>query len=254
MIQNTAAMNRQKIKVSIASNNLPASVKEEMWAIYRHYYHYTREEFFQRFQKNNFYSFYTLEGKIVGFTGLRIDRIDGKLLVYFGQTVIDESSRGNFLIPRTALRLFARYWKDMLLSKMYFWADNLTYKAYLVFAKNLEEFYPSYQEETPAPVNRLIDQIGEKYYPETFCPETKTVRKDAVLVNDINTVIAPKYLADPDIRFFTLANPRYDRGHGLITIGPMHLQNVVGVIKKSIAKKFKRKEQPRWRTVLRSAA
>lgn len=236
-------MKKAKITVTITTNELSRETKDQMWAVYQGYYHYSREYFMQRIRRNNYFSFYKADGRIIGFTGLRINRTEvcGKecLLVYFGQTAIDRDYRGNSLIPRTATKLFLRYWKDLIAGRIYVWADSLTYKAYLVFAKTLREYYPNYKARMPEHVGQLIDFIGREYYEETFCPETGTVRKETVFVNDTTTMIDVRQETDPDVLFYHRANPEYINGHGLITMAPMHLPNYLQVLAKCAGKWWK---------------
>ncbi len=140
-----------KIDVNIIANNLSQDTKEQMWQVYKRYYHYTKSDFMERVAKNNYYSFYTVGKKIVGFTGLRINRSkvygQSQFLVYFGQTVVHEDYRGQSLIPVTGAKLCMKFWKEILYSKVYFWADALTHKAYLGFAYTVKAMYPSRKHE-----------------------------------------------------------------------------------------------------------
>ncbi|NRB53245.1 MAG: hypothetical protein HRU41_36655 [Saprospiraceae bacterium] len=234
-------MKNTKIKVQIVSNDFSTATKEEMWTVYSKFYDYSKEYFMQRIHKNNYFSLYTVDGKIIGFTGLRIDRprIQGRrhLLIYFGQTIIDHAYRGKSLIPTTGAKLCLRYLPEMLTSKTYFWADCLTYKAYLVFAKTLEQYYPSYKEALPSKTKTVIDFIGQRHYSGTYCSTTGTVRKDTVVVNDASTTRIPmKYRQDQDIQFFTQANPLFMEGHGLLTLGPVNFTNF-GILMKRLFQK-----------------
>lgn len=233
-------MKKASIQVTITSNDLNESTKEEMWTVYQKYYNYSREYFMQRVSSNNYFSFYKVKGKIIGFTGLRINRTEinkqKRVLIYFGQTIIDQNYRGKSLIPRTATKLCLQFWKDLLLGRVYVWADALTYKAYLVFAKTLGEYYPSYRTNTPKPVRGLINFVGDKYYGKTFNPNTGTVTKNTVFVNDPTTQINPQLESDQDVLFYAAANPKYTQGHGLITLAPMHARNYLKVVAKSLKK------------------
>lgn len=233
---------KTKVKVNIVSNNLPEEIKEQMWEVYRQYYHYTKATFMQRIKKNNFYSFYTANGKIVGFTGLRINRakVEGKrqLLIYFGQTVVHADYRGKSLIPVTGAKLCLKYWKEMLFSDVYFWADALTYKAYLVFAKTVEEIYPSRKRFMPTMIKAIVDHLGMLHYGNNYCIKTGTVHKQKVLVNDTTMRIPQKYKTDEDIRFYVQANPLFEQGHGLLTITPMNLTNIGQLFTRYIQKIF----------------
>ena len=230
-----------KIKVSIETNQLSDHTKEEMWKVYQPYYHYSKEYFMARIQKNDYYSFYRADGKIIGFTGLRVSRatVGGKkqLLVYFGQTVVHEDYRGKSLIPITGAKLCLKFWKELLTSKLYFWADSLTYKAYLVFTKTVEEVYPSCRYGMTSEAKALINQIGATYYTDTYCEATGTVQKDTVWVNDTTMQIPQKYQADEDIQFYLQANPLFMEGHGLLTITPMNRRNI-GMLLNRYMRKF----------------
>lgn len=233
-------MKNSKITVSIVSNELSPAVKEEMWNVYQMYYDYSKTYFMQRIEKNNFFSLYKNGDQIVGFTGLRIDRtrINGRkrLLIYFGQTIIDTDYRGRSLIPTTGAKLCLKYLPEILTSKTYFWADCLTYKAYLVFAKTLEVYYPSYKNEKCQDTQDVIDFIGETHYSNSYCRQTGTVEKEAVVVNDPNTQIPYKYRKDPDINFYAGANPLFMEGHGLITLGPVTWNNFGNLMSRLVNK------------------
>lgn len=235
-------MKKAKIKVSIVGNELNPALKEEMWEVYSKYYDYSKAYFMERMEKNNFFSLYTVEEKIIGFTGLRINRttINGKkrLLFYFGQTIIDADYRGNSLIPTTGAKLCLMYLPEILRSKTYFWADCLTYKAYLVITKTLENGYPSYKNNQAGDEKDVVDYIGRTHYGNTYCPQTGTVRKDNLVVNDTNTQIPFKYRQDPDINFYVKANPLYIEGHGLIALGPVDFTNFTILLKRLVQKTF----------------
>lgn len=217
-------------KVLITDNNLSESTKEAMWNIYHHYYHYDKDSFMARIKRNNYYSFYVHNDELVGFTGLKIDdaKVNSKniFLIYFGQTIILNDFRGKSLIPLTGFKLFMMFWKKFLFSEMYFWADTLCYKPYLVFAKTLDEYYPSYQQATPKSVKSVIDYIGRTHYQDSYDATTGTVRKDINLVRDPSSVITAYDRLDPDIRFYEEANPDHPQGRGLITLGPGNAKNV----------------------------
>ena len=229
-----------KISVSIETNNLSAATKEEMWELYRHYYFYDKTYFMKRIESNTHFSFYKSQERIVGFTGLRINRsmVKGRkqFAIYFGQTVIHEECRGKSLIPMTGAKLCLKYWKELLFSDAYFWADALTYKAYLVFAKTLDEIYPSRRQQTPAMVKAVVDHLGQIHYQKAYCPKTGTVRKKKVLVNDTTMHIPQKYRNDDDIRFYVETNPKYIEGHGLLTITPMNASNLKKLMTRYIGK------------------
>ena len=225
-----------KVSIKLTANNFTTDTKEEMWNVYKPYYNSNGQDFIKRIVTNKQFAIYEHNGKIVGFTGIRINRtkVDGKrkMLIYFGQTVIEQSFRGNALLTMTALKVCLKYFKELILSDVYFWYDALSYKSYLVSAKSLKEFYPSHMQQTPHSIKRLINFIGQKHYQGSFCEELGTVVKSNIFVNDPSVSIGINDIKDKDIQFFMKANPNYDKGHGLITLTPMNRKNVLVLVKR----------------------
>lgn len=228
------------IRINITTNAFSDSEKESMWQIYSKYYHHSRESFMNRIPTNNYYAVYSLDGQIIGFTGLRINHamIEGRkrLLMYFGQTVVEKEYRGYGLLQKTGARLCLIYWREVLKGNAYYWCDALTYKPYLVFAKTLKDYYPSRKYTTPASVRSIMGYIGEKHYRESYQAATGTVKKPFNFVNDRTVTIREEDLSDPDIRFFARANPGFSKGHGLLTIAPISIRNVFYIAKNLLRK------------------
>ena len=246
-----------KIKVSLYRNSFSESVILKMWDLYKASYEYAQTEFLTKITTYDYISFFKQEEEIVGFVGIKIDRptLHGQdyLLIRFGQAVIQPQHRGKSLIPTTGLKLCQLLWKDILFRKVFFWADNLTYKSYLVFAKTVPEYYPSYQQSTPYLIKEVIDFIGQERYSTTYDKATGTVWKNRNLVNDVNCEVCFKYLQDPDINFFTKANPFYTKGHGLITITPMNRKNILVLIERGIWNLFSNRKR-KGKKISRQAA
>lgn len=84
--------------VLLEQQSLTHAQKAEMWSIYKGFYNYSEEHFMERIHRNTHFSLYLHDGKIVGFTGLRIDKtkVNGRRqwLMYLGQTVVTRQYRG----------------------------------------------------------------------------------------------------------------------------------------------------------------
>jgi len=209
---------QNKIIVTIQENKLASSTISEMWQVYQKCYHCDYDTFIEKLKTSNYISFYKQGGKIVGFICIEAVRqhLHGRnyLLLRFGQVIIAKAFRGKSLIPITGAKLCRLFWKDFLFGHTYFWADALTYKSYLVFAKTLEEFYPSYKQPTPYQVKDVIDFIGANRYGVDYNPVLGTVFKPFKFVNDFTTEVQAKYKEDKDIQFFASVNARHQEGHG----------------------------------------
>lgn len=234
------APKKDKIKVSIQKNELTASTISEMWQLYQNCYNCDYPTFIRKLETCDYISFYKKAGQIVGFICIEAvrQRLQRRnyLLLRFGQVIIGKEHRGKSLIPITGAKLGRLFWKDFLFGHTFFWADALTFKSYLVFAKTLTEFYPSYRQPTPYSVKDLIDFIGTNRYGKDYNPALGTVYKHFKFVNDYTTEVQPKYIADKDIQFFTSVNARHREGHGLITIAPASLKNLSLLVKRYVKK------------------
>ncbi len=231
-----------RLKTNIVQASATIDLREEMWQLYNRYYTVTPQSFFKRFESNDYYALYTSGDELVGFTGLRIKTIQTEFgpaqTLYVGQSVIHRSFRAKSLIPRTCCRLFIQWLLSDPFRPVYIWCDALTYKPYLLFANSLLRFYPSRKSKTPAKERAIINQLGKEYYGAAFNPEMGTVRKNANIITDPSTLISERDRQNPDIDFFTKANPNYAAGHGLITMAPIGWTNLLFLIGKCFKKRL----------------
>ena len=235
-----------KIQVKISENNFSPSEQESMWEIYKHYYHYSKAYFMDRLTKQHqFVVFYQGE-KLVGFTGIKIQKVKiagrTRRLIYYGQTVLDPRVRGKSLLAASGFKLCLKYWKDLLLGRICFWCDALSYKSYLLFAKSVESCYPSYQAPTPKAIDHVIQYIGNENYKDTFCAATGTVQKPENYINDPSVLVQPADKNDPDINFYVRQNPGYQVGHGLITVAPIGYKDILMLAGRFLSKGIRRRK------------
>lgn len=208
---------------------------EQMWSIYKEYYNCSKVSFMERITLNNLYALYVKDGLIRGFTGLRINHIEvegkKKFLIYFGQTIVPWGLKGRELFPKTTAKLLLKYWKEALFTETWAWYDALTFKAYMIPAKTVPSFYPNCRTATPPLVKKLMDHIGKHYYGENYCERTGTISKPMPFVKTTYRKIGDELLINKDVAFFAASNPRYEEGHGLLTCVPLHVKNLIVIIR-----------------------
>ncbi|MEL6588546.1 MAG: hypothetical protein AAFQ68_00615, partial [Bacteroidota bacterium] len=237
-------MKANKTTVQILDGPPTATIREQMWELYSQYYHYSKETFMERIPRNDHYALYYKGEQLVGFTGLRITpfRFDSRwrMTIYFGQTIVHKAFRGRALIQKTGFELLRRYWYYFLFAKVYFWCDALTYKAYLVFARTLEEYYPNPSHHRPNAIEKLMHHIGEKHYGECYQAHTGTIQKPTKYVADPSTDIKSPDLSNPLIAFYQQRNPGYVDGNGLLTLAPVNAQNIWLLARRVVQQKIRR--------------
>lgn len=229
-----------KIKTTLQTNKkLPSAIKAEMWLLYQQFYVETEVDFYQKIKAFNYFSFFRIDGEMVGFMGIQTTRstlnAQNYLLCRFGQAVILAPYQGKGLLQRAVLKFSGLFWKDVLAGRLVCWGNTITYKSYLVFAKTAEKFYPNYQQPTPYKFKDVIDFIGAHYFAATYEPSLGIVKQPTNTLRDNSNLICRKYKEDPNIRFFSEINPHYEAGHGIITVAPMNWTNIVCLLKKNWA-------------------
>lgn len=233
------------------SASLRPSEIAEMWALYQAYYDYSEDYFYNRIERNTHFVFFHDQDQLVGFSGLRINRMLHQIhrvcLFYFGQGVIHHDYRGKNLLRKMGIRMVFHFWKEILFSRCYFWCDAVSFKSYLAIAKGMDEYYPHYQQPTPKFERTLINRLGRKFYGEHFCESNGTVHKPQNFVSDPSAQVKEEVLDCPEIAFYTRANPGYQQGNGLITITPMNGKNMRYLIQRILRKRKKKGTMPTTR-------
>jgi hypothetical protein len=223
------------VKLELKANaDLTDQDRREMWRLYGPHHNVTEEEFFARSRtgvEQIMLFRHARRGALVGFTGLRRWRAPlpggrAALAFYVGQSFIDEAYRGHDLIQRTVIRTMLGPWLAHPLEPVYFWSDCISYKPYLLAARNLKVFYPSPDWDTPPDVRALIDALGARYYPDEYDPARGTVLKKQNRLREHVAPITEQALRDRHIRFYATMNEGHARGDGLIAVYPATLENL----------------------------
>ena len=227
-----------KIKTTLQTNQkLSSAVKAEMWLLYQQFYAEMEINFYQKIKAYNYFSFFSVNGKMIGFMGIQTARptlnTQTYLLCRFGQAVILEPYQGKGLLQRAVLKLSSLFWREVFAGKLICWGNAITYKSYLVFAKTAAQFYPNYRQPTPYNLKDVIDFIGTNYFATTYEASLGIVKQSTIPLRDNSNLICHKYKEDSNIRFFSEINPQYETGYGVITIALMNWTNIISLLKKS---------------------
>ncbi|MCO6162660.1 hypothetical protein [Flavobacterium sp. NRK F7] len=216
--------------------------QERIWAIYKTSYTVEREVFLDKQQRLDLYAmYYNPKKELVGFTGIRKNSCTTSsrkyIAIYLGQTIILPQYRGKKLIQKTVMRIMLHLKFKNPFHKIVIWNDSLSYRPYLVMAKGLKDFYPNPNKAEQKEFEAIRDELGMKYYPESYDKQTGIVSKaHRVLLADEIT-LTEKDLQNEYIQFFVKKNPGYIEGNGLITFSPATFGNLFYYL---VGRKFKR--------------
>jgi hypothetical protein len=222
-LQSTVAIRR--------AADLDAVTRAAMWRLYAPHHNVEQVEFDEKLASIDEMALFASRrgGSLVGFCGLRFLALNlGSERIatfYMGLTFIDRAWRSHGLIQRMVVQRMLVPWVSPRFDRVYFWSDCLTYRPYLIMARNLREFYPSRERETPPHARAVIEALGRTYYGDNFDAGRGTVLKQLPRLKAHEREVTSEDLADPDIRFYMDLNGNYLRGDGLIAICPVTLDN-----------------------------
>jgi hypothetical protein len=224
-----------KLQIKIISSDEAFLLKDEMWLIYKHYFEFTKEKFFDRIKSTPRYAIYSDNGALVGFTGIYKDEINLNnqkvLFLGLGSSVISPEYRGKYLIQRTCLKLRWDAFIKNPFQKFFFWCHASSYKSYCILA-NFRTHYPAHNSSLPQKYKTVIDYIGTSLFGSSYNKSNGTAIYMGIENKDKDNYITAKHLNDPAIQFYyqKVALKKAITGgvNGLITIAPMDLPNVYG--------------------------
>ena len=248
--------NRQKIRLkkrTVESKNLSQNEIKLMFDIYQPYYNVKFEEFYKR-SLNNFDKIIIHETKssheIVGFVGIRITKYLTKKkkhvrLVYFGQMFVKEEFRGRNLMQKSAISLLFSSKFSHPRYKAFLWGDVISVQSYLMLVRNMKYVYPVNIKNAPNYLKEVQDFIGFHYYPQYYNSKTGCVNKPFNILKHRTFKIDEKDQSKPEVQQFMRLNPGWEKGDGLIMIGPIDIidiiQNGIRHFKKQFRKRKKNK-------------
>lgn len=223
------------MKINIVKRaNMTLSERAEMYSVFSRYYDNVEHSRFESDleEKNWIIQLRNQDQCIVGFSTLQTYEHAGlagsALILYSGDTIIDRAYRrngdlagafGHFLIRAIEEhRSMPVYW--LLTSK-----GARTYRFLPVFFKT---FFPVFDQQTPANIKVLIDEVAAEKFGADYSPGTQVVshhgRRDWLCASEHDPSLLGR--DDPHIRFFLERNPGYIRGDELACITEMSEDNL----------------------------
>lgn len=208
-----------------------------LWKIFQQSSTINLDEFKTKQETLDQYALYfNAQQKLIGYTGIRSYsfKLNTKKYraIYFGQTIVEKNYRGKKFIQNTVIRLLLKHLMSFNLSNLIIWNDSVSYRPYLVMAKNLKSYYPNMLNTNQEEFRSICNLLGKKYYGAAFCSNTGTIIKPRPTLRKKELVLSKKDLEDPHIKFYVTKNPNYTQGHGLITFCPATLKNLFFYLRK----------------------
>lgn len=174
-------------------------------------------------------------GTIQGFSTLmRIDLcVDGQPVtaVYSGDTIIHPDYWHEMELPKLwGSHVFALADEIHAVqpdAKVYWFLISSGYKTYRFLPVFFGEFYPTYRQPTPLPVQRTLDALARHKFGDQYDPATGIIRfhESSPLREGVADVDARR-LKNKDIAFFVEKNPGYAAGEQLACLVEINRSNI----------------------------
>jgi hypothetical protein len=187
------------------------------------------------------------DARLVGMAAIQVDAFtfQGRrvLTIFTSHGILDERYRGQNLMQRAGVITSLRCWLRYGLHRKYWVYDTFSYKSYWLLPRNLREFWPRRDQPTPPWEAALMEHYGQWKYGDAWrggviegSPHKRLLPQTARLT--------PELLRDPDLAFFSTANPRHEEGDMLLCLVPLTFANWWGIVSNAM-KRALRKRRPR---------
>jgi hypothetical protein len=218
---------------------------EEVWQLTSRFYEADRSYVEGRLKAHDRVALFRddRDQSLIGMAAIQVDSLEyqgRKLLVIFtSHGIVDEAYRGQNLLQRTGMRTYlASCLRHPLRRK--FWAfDTFSYKSYLLLPRNLREFWPRRELDTPAWEAAFMDHYARFKYGDAWrdglvqrSPQKRLLPQTASL--------DARLLQNPDLAFFARSNPEHAQGDMLFCLCPLTMANWWGILSNAAAR-FRRR-------------
>jgi hypothetical protein len=228
------------------SNSLTPRELDEIWALTDRYVETDRASYEKKLHALPEVGLWrTRSGELAGLVSLDVYRVDweGRRRVVFftSSVVIDERFRGRNLVLQTGVRAYLREKLRHPLEPAYWLFDTFSYKSYLLLPRNLAEYWPRREVETPPAVSRFIDRLARDRYGSAWSPATGVVRHGAKRLRPATAPIDAAVLRDLDVEFFERVNPGHRDGDMLVCLVPLSIAGFLRPLARSVVKRIARR-------------
>ncbi len=189
-----------------------------------HFQGVTRERFAADLAEKNWILFLEEEGRLRGFSTLRIYATDGPgaeplTVIYSGDTIVEQGAWASAALPKSwiaAVRALRQRHPRGRLLWLLLTSGFRTYRFLPVFWR---DFWPRPGSETPTEVRALIDHLARERFGPLFDAASGVVRfPEPQVLREGFGAIPQGRLADPHVAFFLEQNPGWVQGDELVCL------------------------------------
>jgi hypothetical protein len=209
-------------------DELDPQSRDAMWALFSTYYaDVTREHFERDLGEKDHVIVLRCNGdqSLQGFSTITTfkRKVQGKRVVgvFSGDTIVAKEFWRQTALHRAFLSYVVRVKLRNPHRPVYWFLISKGFRTYLLMAKNFPEYWPRYDQPTPAWQAAIIDDFSRLRYPDAWKPELGILQfeKPAGRLRQELAPIDDEARKVPEVRFFEERNPRHADGEELCCIG-----------------------------------
>lgn len=219
-----------------------------MWAIFKKYYDSVSESAFKKDLSEKNYAILLVDkddNSIKGFSTVQVlfHTLGTKKaqIIYSGDTILEKEYWGSKVLHNTFLKLILKLKLQRPFMPLYWFLISKGYKTFLLLAKNVKDYWPNMEGETPAFEKSLLQELCQKKFGDSWKPELGVLKFENC-PGKLKGEIAPineRDLREPLIRFFVSKNPEHANGDELCCIGKIDIGTVQFFLVKTIKRILK---------------
>lgn len=167
-----------------------------------------------------------------GFSTQKVMRflVDGQPLraVFSGDTIIARSHWGEQELGRAWSHFVAGLRAEEPGTPLYWFLISKGYRTYLFLPLFFHQFFPRYDQITPAREQKILDTLASTRYSEYYIRESGLIvfPESHGNLNPQLAEIEPRRLRNPHVRFFLSKNPGFAIGHEMACLAEISAENM----------------------------
>ena len=212
---------------------LTAVQRETMFALMAQYYATTRAIFDADLDEKEHVILLTdaETGIIKGFSTMLRLELENITALFSGDTIIHADYRHTTVLPREWARLAFSTLDSIRAAQperqVYWFLITSGYKTYRYLPLFFKQFYPRYDEATPAVIQAIMHELATSRYADEYHPQTGIIRlKNATPLQEGVADIQAHRLKNPHIEFFARINPDHANGDELVCLTAIDRHNL----------------------------
>ena len=168
--------------------------------------------------------------RIVGVATTQVTSLlhDGRehRVIYTPTALLDRSVRGKNLIQLMGFSRFSSERRRNPGAQLYWMFTAGTWTSYLLMTRNLAEFWPHPERETPPAQRELMVAAMEKLGQSDLAPDSQVVGRSTPCSYREGVVSeGPEHTANEDIAAYARLNPNQRDGDTLVCMSPLSMKN-----------------------------